>query len=27
MGHVAGDTVSYETPTGATLSVELVAVD
>ncbi|HMJ75830.1 MAG TPA: transcription elongation factor GreA [Iamia sp.] len=27
MGHVAGDTVSYETPTGATLNVELVAVD
>lgn len=27
MGHVAGDAVSYQTPTGATLSVELVAVD
>jgi transcription elongation factor GreA len=27
MGHVAGDTVTYETPTGATLSVELVSVD
>lgn len=27
IGHVAGDTVSYETPTGATLNVELVAVD
>lgn len=26
-GHVAGDTISYETPTGATLRVELVAVD
>lgn len=26
-GHVAGDTVSYETPAGATLQVELVAVD
>ena len=27
MGRVAGDTVSYETPTGATLTVALVAVD
>ncbi len=27
IGHVAGDTVSYQTPTGATLNVELVAVD
>jgi transcription elongation factor GreA len=27
MGHVAGDTVAYQTPTGATLNVELVAVD
>jgi len=27
VGHVAGDTVSYETPTGAQLNVELVAVD
>ena len=27
MGHVAGDVVSYETPTGVTLAVELVAVD
>ena len=27
MGHVAGDTVSYQTPTGATLNVELVAVE
>jgi transcription elongation factor GreA len=27
MGHLPGDTVSYETPTGATLNVELVAVD
>ena len=27
VGHVAGDTVSYETPTGATLNVELVAVE
>lgn len=26
-GHVAGDTVSYATPTGATLQVEVVAVD
>jgi len=26
-GHVAGDTVSYATPTGATLQVVLVAVD
>lgn len=26
-GHAAGDTVSYETPTGATLQVEVVAVD
>ncbi|MBS1848058.1 MAG: transcription elongation factor GreA [Actinobacteria bacterium] len=25
-GHVAGDTISYETPSGATLQVELVAV-
>ena len=27
MGHVAGDVVEYQTPTGATLRVELVAVD
>ena len=27
MGKKAGDTVSYETPTGATLSVEVVSVD
>lgn len=27
VGHVAGDVVSYETPTGATLNVELVAVE
>lgn len=27
LGHKAGDTVSYETPTGATLQVELVAVE
>ncbi len=27
IGHVAGDVVSYATPTGATLNVELVAVD
>ncbi|WCO66343.1 transcription elongation factor GreA [Iamia majanohamensis] len=27
LGHVPGDTVSYETPTGATVSVELVDVD
>lgn len=27
VGHVAGDTVSYETPTGATLNVELVLVE
>lgn len=26
-GHVAGDTVSYATPAGSTLSVEIVAVD
>lgn len=26
-GHVAGDVVEYQTPTGATLRVELVAVD
>lgn len=26
-GHVAGDVVSYSTPAGATLQVELVAVD
>ena len=27
MGHAKGDTVSYETPTGATLSVEIVAIE
>jgi transcription elongation factor GreA len=27
MGHAAGDAVEYETPTGATLRVEVVAVD
>ncbi len=27
LGHVPGDTVSYETPTGATVEVELVDVD
>jgi transcription elongation factor GreA len=27
IGRAAGDVVSYETPTGATLTVELVAVD
>ena len=26
-GHKAGDTVSYEAPTGASLDVELVAVE
>ncbi len=27
MGKKAGDTVSYETPTGATLNVEIVSID
>jgi transcription elongation factor GreA len=27
MGHTAGDTVSYETPTGAVLEVEIVSVE
>ncbi len=27
LGHVPGDTVAYDTPTGATVSVELVDVD